>query len=108
MALMGTMKTIISNALAGILMAVMNITVAISVAALMFAGTRPEYLAPGIVVLLIGTLVVGIGGTLFSGFGGVVSFQVNGDMAATGRFVDGLRLPYIGRPFLSRSWSRQS
>jgi cystathionine gamma-synthase len=31
-----------------------------------------------------------------SGYGGVVSFEIAGDMAATGRFVDGLRLPYIG------------
>jgi cystathionine gamma-synthase len=31
-----------------------------------------------------------------SGFGGVVSFEVNGDFDKTGRFVDLLRLPYIG------------
>jgi len=61
-------KTIISNTLAGILIAVMNLTVAISVAALMFAGLPPEFLAPGIVVLLIGTVVVGLGGTLFSDY----------------------------------------
>jgi len=46
----------------------MNLTVAISVAALMFAGLPPEFLAPGIVVLLIGTVVVGLGGTLFSDY----------------------------------------
>ena len=31
-----------------------------------------------------------------SGFGGVVSFEIEGDMERTGRFVDLLRLPYIG------------
>jgi cystathionine gamma-synthase len=31
-----------------------------------------------------------------SGFGGVVSFQIDGDMEKTGRFIDLLRLPYIG------------
>jgi cystathionine gamma-synthase len=31
-----------------------------------------------------------------SGFGGVVSFEVDGDFEATGRFIDRLRLPYIG------------
>ncbi len=31
-----------------------------------------------------------------SGFGGVVSFEIEGDMEKTGRFVDRLRLPYIG------------
>lgn len=65
-------KAVISNTLAGVLIAIMNITVAISVAALMFAGTQPEFLVSGIVVLLIGTLVVGLAGTLFSGFGAVI------------------------------------
>ena len=31
-----------------------------------------------------------------SGFGGVVSFEIEGDRERTGRFVDNLRLPYIG------------
>jgi cystathionine gamma-synthase len=31
-----------------------------------------------------------------SGFGGVVSFEIEGDMETTGRFIDRLRLPYIG------------
>ena len=31
-----------------------------------------------------------------TGFGGVVSFEINGDMDKTGRFIDLLRLPYIG------------
>ena len=31
-----------------------------------------------------------------TGFGGVVSFEIEGDMASTGRFIDRLRLPYIG------------
>jgi len=31
-----------------------------------------------------------------AGFGGVVSFEIAGDMDQTGRFVDLLRLPYIG------------
>jgi len=31
-----------------------------------------------------------------TGFGGVVSFEIEGDMEATGRFIDRLRLPYIG------------
>ena len=31
-----------------------------------------------------------------SGFGGVVSFEVDADLETTGRFVDALRIPYIG------------
>ncbi|MBN1261185.1 MAG: aminotransferase class I/II-fold pyridoxal phosphate-dependent enzyme [Anaerolineae bacterium] len=31
-----------------------------------------------------------------SGFGGVVSFEITGDMDTTARFVDALRIPYIG------------
>jgi len=33
---------------------------------------------------------------LMSGFGGVVSFEINGDLERTGRFIDRLRLPYLG------------
>jgi cystathionine gamma-synthase len=33
---------------------------------------------------------------LMSGFGGVVSFEIEGDFEATGRFIDALRIPYIG------------
>jgi cystathionine gamma-synthase len=38
----------------------------------------------------------GIARRQMAGFGGVVSFEINGDMEATGRFVDQLRLPYVG------------
>jgi cystathionine gamma-synthase len=31
-----------------------------------------------------------------AGFGGVVSFEIEGNMVQTGRFMDRLRLPYIG------------
>jgi cystathionine gamma-synthase len=31
-----------------------------------------------------------------AGFGGVVSFEIEGDKEETGRFMDHLRLPYIG------------
>ncbi len=31
-----------------------------------------------------------------SGFGGVVSFEIEGDFERTARFIDLLRLPYIG------------
>lgn len=31
-----------------------------------------------------------------TGFGGVVSFEIEGDMDKTGRFIDRLRLPYVG------------
>jgi cystathionine gamma-synthase len=31
-----------------------------------------------------------------TGFGGVVSFEIKGDFETTGRFVDGLELPFIG------------
>ncbi len=31
-----------------------------------------------------------------TGFGGVVSFEIDGDLEETGRFIDRLRLPYIG------------
>jgi len=83
-------KTIVSNTLAGILIAVMNLTVAISVAALMFAGLPPEFLAPGIVVLLIGTVVVGLGGTLFSDYQGVICAPRSGLAPVFAAIVAGL------------------
>jgi cystathionine gamma-synthase len=33
---------------------------------------------------------------LMSGFGGVVSFEIKGDLERTARFIDRLRLPYLG------------
>ncbi len=33
---------------------------------------------------------------LMRGFGGVVTFEIDGDLARTGKFIDALRLPYIG------------
>jgi len=47
-------------------------TVAISVAALMFTGTNPAYFATGVSILLVGTLILGLGGTLGSGFSGII------------------------------------
>ena len=38
----------------------------------------------------------GVASQQMSGFGGVVSFEIEGDINATGRFIDRLRLPYIG------------
>jgi SulP family sulfate permease len=65
-------RQLVSNALAGILVAVINITIAVSEAVLMFSGTTPQFLAVGIVVLLMSTLIIGIAGTLLSDFGGVI------------------------------------
>ena len=31
-----------------------------------------------------------------SGFGGVVTFEIDGDLETTGRFIDALRIPYVG------------
>lgn len=65
-------RVLISNVMAGGLIGVINITVAISVAALMFAGTQPQYFAAGVAVLLVGTVISALGGTSASGFPGVI------------------------------------
>lgn len=65
-------RVLISNTMAGTLIAVINITVAISVAALIFAGARPEFFATGVTILLVGTVITGLGGTLASGFPGII------------------------------------
>lgn len=63
---------IIANTTAGIVIGVINIVVAVSIAALMFAGTPPEYFATGVSILLVGTLVGALGGTAGSGYGGII------------------------------------
>lgn len=68
----------IANIVSGALIALVNISVAVSVAALLFAQTDPRLMVPGIAILLIGTLVTGLGGTLFSGYKAVVCSPRNG------------------------------
>jgi len=65
-------RVMIANVMAGGLIATINITVAISVAALMFNSTTPAYFATGVSILLVGTLILGLGGTLGSGFSGII------------------------------------
>lgn len=66
------------NIVSGSLIALVNISVAVSVAALLFAQTDPRLMVPGIAILLTGTLVTGLGGTLFSGFRAVICSPRNG------------------------------
>jgi SulP family sulfate permease len=88
----------ISNILAGMLIGVMNITVAVSVAALMFAGTNPSFLAPGIVVLLIGTVVVGLGGTFLSDYPGVICAPRSGLAPVFAAIFVGIHANMSGQP----------
>ena len=55
-----------ANIISGSLLALVNISVAVSVAALLFAQTDSRLMVPGIAILLMGTLVTGLGGSLFS------------------------------------------
>jgi sulfate permease, SulP family len=68
----------LSNILSGALIALLNISVAVSVAALLFAQTDPRLMVPGIGILLMGTLVTGLGGSLFSDFKAVICSPRNG------------------------------
>ncbi|MCI5108188.1 MAG: SulP family inorganic anion transporter [Pseudomonadales bacterium] len=67
-----------ANIVSGSLIALVNISVAVSVAALLFAQTDPRLMVPGIAILLVGTLVTGLGGTFFSGFKAVICSPRNG------------------------------
>ena len=67
-----------ANVLSGSLIALVNISVAVSVAALLFAQTDPRLMVPGIAILLIGTLVTGLGGSLFSDYKAVICSPRNG------------------------------
>lgn len=68
----------LANVVSGSLIALVNISVAVSVAALLFAQTDPRLMVPGIAVLLVGTLVTGIGGSLFSDYHAVICSPRNG------------------------------
>jgi len=61
-----------ANIVSGSLIALVNISVAVSVAALLFAQADPRLMVPGIGILLVGTLVTGLGGTLFSHFPAII------------------------------------
>jgi len=67
-----------ANILSGTLIALVNISVAVSVAALLFAQVDPRLMVPGIAILLMGTFVTGIGGTLFSDYKAVICSPRNG------------------------------
>lgn len=68
----------LANVLSGSLIALVNISVAVSVAALLFAQVDPRLLVPGIAILLMGTLVTGLGGSLFSDYKAVICSPRNG------------------------------
>lgn len=67
-----------ANILSGSLIALVNISVAVSVAALLFAQIDPRLLVPGIAILLMGTFVTGLGGSLFSDYKAVICSPRNG------------------------------
>lgn len=67
-----------ANILSGSLIALVNISVAVSVAALLFAQIDPRLMVPGIAILLMGTLVTGLGGSLFSDYKAVICSPRNG------------------------------
>ena len=66
------MPTSVANIIAGVLIALLNVSVAISSAALIFTGTDNHLLIAGIGVMLVGTLITGLTGTVFSGFHAVI------------------------------------
>jgi len=74
----GTLSEKFANILSGSLIALVNISVAVSVAALLFAQTDPRFMVPGIAILLVGTLVAGLGGSLFSDYRAVICSPRNG------------------------------
>jgi SulP family sulfate permease len=71
-------SSFLANILSGSLIALVNISVAVSVAALLSAQVDPSLLVPGIAILLMGTLVTGLGGSLFSDYKAVICSPRNG------------------------------
>jgi SulP family sulfate permease len=71
-------SSFLANILSGSLIALVNISVDVSVAALLSAQVDPSLLVPGIAILLMGTLVTGLGGSLFSDYKAVICSPRNG------------------------------
>lgn len=67
-----------ANILSGSLIALVNISVAVSVAALLFAQTDARLMVPGIAIILVGTFITGVGGALFSHYKAVICSPRNG------------------------------
>lgn len=83
-----------ANIISGSLLALVNISVAVSVAALLFAQTDPRLMVPGIAILLMGTLVTGLGGALFSGHKSVICSPRNGLVPVFAVMVSGIYVSF--------------
>lgn len=84
----------LANIISGALIALVNISVAISVAALLFAQTDPRLMVPGIAILLIGTLITGLGGSLFSDFKAVICSPRNGLVPVFAVMISGIYVSF--------------
>ncbi|MEK9871167.1 MAG: SulP family inorganic anion transporter, partial [Gammaproteobacteria bacterium] len=85
-----------ANIVSGSLIALVNISVAVSVAALLFAQADPRLMVPGIGILLVGTLVTGLGGTLFSHFPAIICSPRNGLVPVFAVMVAGIFASFDG------------
>jgi SulP family sulfate permease len=83
-----------ANIISGSLLALVNISVAVSVAALLFAQTDPRLMVPGIAILLMGTLVTGLGGSLFSDHKAVICSPRNGLVPVFAVMVSGIYVSF--------------
>ena len=60
--------TVAADMTSGFVIALLNVTTAISMAALVFAGLPPEYYYLGVTILLLSIIICAFGGVLGSGF----------------------------------------
>lgn len=67
-----TLGDVAANVTSGVVIAILNVTTAVSMAALMFAGMSPELFVVGVSILLVSTAVCALGGAIGSGFGATV------------------------------------
>ena len=60
--------SLVADLTSGLVMTILNVTTAISIAALVFAGLPSRLFFVGVAILLFSTVVCALGGTLGSGF----------------------------------------
>ena len=91
-------ELLIPNLTAAVLLAVMNVTTAISVAALVFSGPLADSLGAGIGLFLIGTVVGGVIIAAGSGYKAVLAGPRSGQAPIVAALVAGIAITMEGAP----------
>lgn len=91
-------KILLPNIIAAAVLAVMNISTALSVAALVFSGPMVAYMSTGIGLYLVGTVVGGILVAAASGYKAIIAGPRSGQAPIVASLVAGIVIAMEGQP----------